>query len=95
MAASIWYCLSWKTLSSVAFCSSLVSFSWIWKESNARQSLSVGINPLYLVNLDLVESVGEVLIVGESVSIIDVFTFWYLGQDSRFATSQRLENFGS
>uniref|UniRef100_A0A1B6INR6 Cullin neddylation domain-containing protein n=1 Tax=Homalodisca liturata TaxID=320908 RepID=A0A1B6INR6_9HEMI len=26
MAASIWYCLSWNTLSSVAFCSSVVSF---------------------------------------------------------------------
>ena len=45
----------------------------------------------YLVDLDLVESVGEVLVVGEPVSVIDVFTFRYLGQHSRLPTRQRLK----
>ena len=45
----------------------------------------------YLIDLDLVKSVGEVFVVGKSVPIIDVFAFWYLGQHSRLTAGQRLK----
>ena len=40
----------------------------------------------YLVDLDLVKSVGEVFVVGKPVTIINVFALWYLGQHSGFST---------
>ena len=46
----------------------------------------------YLIDLDLVKSVGEVFVVGKSVPIIDVFAFWYLGQHSRLTAGQRLKH---
>ena len=40
----------------------------------------------YLVDLDLVKSIGEVFVVGKPVTIINVFALWYLGQHSGFST---------
>ena len=36
----------------------------------------------YLVDLDLVKSVGEVFVVGKPVTVINVFALWYLRQHS-------------
>merc|ERR1719266_1587031 len=46
---------------------------------------------LYLIDFDLVKSIGEVLVVGKLVTVIYVFALWYLGQDSRLTASQRLQ----
>ena len=46
----------------------------------------------YLIDLDLVKSIGEVFVVGKPVTVIDVFALWYLGQHSGLTAGQRLHS---
>ena len=41
----------------------------------------------YLIDLDLIKSIGEVFVVGKPVTVINVFALWYLGQHSGLTAS--------
>ena len=107
MAASIWYCRSWKTRSSVAFCSSFCQkkkpqknihrFDWprlkkkAKLEAVSKRRKTHGLFELDLVDFDAAQFEGEVAVVGELVAVADVLAAWRLLQHPRLAARQRLQ----
>ena len=90
IAASIWYCLSWNTRSSVAFCSSLVSFSWILRKKIVKGEIIFEYQD-HLVDLNLEQRILEGFVVDKLVSVIDISAFRRLDQNTCLATRQGLE----
>lgn len=95
MAASIWYCRSWKTLSVVLACSSTCSDTKTsgvhcrhprWRPHEHETKKLYRLFHLDLINFDAEQPVFEFVIAGELITVLHIFAFGDFGQDTRFAT---------
>ena len=65
---------------------------YLHREVRGQLAGSILLLRSYLVDLDLIKSIGEVFVVGKPVTVIYVFALWYLGQHSCLTAGQRLQS---
>ena len=65
---------------------------YLHREVRGQLAGSILLLRSYLVDLDLIKSIGEVFVIGKSVTVIYVFALWYLGQHSCLTAGERLQS---